>query len=75
MRRETRADLRPQSLLKGGKQNEKPGELKNLNTRCLLGDVIEKKAICAVEPQKVTGFEDASLVETLRIGEEIQSLK
>lgn len=75
MRQETTADLRPQSLLKGGKQNEKPGELENLNTRCLLGDVIEKKAICAVEPQKVTGVGDANLVETLRLGEEIQSLK
>ena len=75
MRKETTADLRPQSLLKGGKQNEKPGELENLNTRCLLGDVIEKKAICAVEPQKVKGVGDANLVETLRLGEEIQSLK
>ena len=75
MGRETTADLRPQWLLKGGKQNEKPGKLENLNTRCLLGDVIEKKAICAVEPQKVTGVGDANLVETLRIGEEIQSLK
>lgn len=57
MGREITADLRPQTLLEGGKQNEKRGELKNLKTKCLLGDVSESKQFV----QQVSGFRDTSL--------------
>lgn len=53
MGREITADLRPQTLLEGGKQNEKRGELKNLKTKCLLGDVSERKQFVQQNPSKI----------------------